>query len=66
MSKREDYQKIVDDYVEQHKDDKNGINITVDAGANYLIARSYLEGYNDGMFEAIDTLKSNSDTNTNS
>ena len=66
MSKKEDYQKIVDEYVEQHKDDRNGINITVSAGENYLIAISYLEGYNDGMYNAIDTLKSNSDTNTNS
>ena len=62
-TKRDKYQKIVNDYLEEHKDEET-INITVTADTNYLKAASYLEGYNDGMCEAIKHLKPNSNANS--
>lgn len=62
-TKRDKYQKIVNDYLEEHKDEET-ISITVTADTNYLRATSYLEGYNDGMYEAINRLKPNSDANS--
>jgi hypothetical protein len=63
VTKRDKYQKIVDNYLEEHKDEET-ISITVTADTNYLRATSYLEGYNDGMCEAIKRLKPNSNANS--
>lgn len=52
MSRYEENKKIVDDWLEAHKDDSMvAVEITKDI--RYLMARQYLAGYNDGRFDVL-------------